>query len=85
MGDQMFEDVFEQLHETKHAAYEAGKFQGASNAIAIAREAVSHLSVKYETTDVAKFHAIEEACASLRRLAERINIERERDLAGGNH
>lgn len=82
MSDEMFSHPFDELFATKHEAYEDGRYRGAAGALSLAREALSHLSVKYETTSDEKFHAIEEACAVLRRHAEMIEAERERYKAG---
>lgn len=83
--EQHFADPFDELYDSRAEAYAAGKFQGASDAISWARQALSHLSVKHEPADdPAKFHAVEECGAALRRIAEQIAADREREKLGGN-
>ena len=78
-------DPHEELYETNRQACEVGKYLGASDAIKQARARLSLLSGKYETAgDYAKFHAVEECCGELRKIAEMIEHNRERQNAGGN-
>lgn len=80
-----FADPMDELFASRGDAYNAGKLAGQREAISWARDRLSHLSVKYEThDDPQKFHAVEECCAVLRRIAERIEIDRARAKAGGN-
>lgn len=77
-------DPYDELYDTKREACETGKYLGAADAISRARASLSRLSVKYEReTDPSKFHAVEECCAVLRKIAEMIEYDRERQKAGG--
>jgi hypothetical protein len=79
MSDQMFADPMDELFPSRREAYDAGKYRGSAEAISWARQELSKLSVKYEPADdPAKFHAVEECCTVLRRIAEMIDVERER-------
>jgi len=85
MSDQMFADPMDELFSSRWDAYVAGKYQGSSDAISWARQELSKLSVKYEPSgDPAKFHAVEECCAVLRKIAEAIDVERERSKTGSH-
>lgn len=51
--------------------------------ISWARQELSKLSVKYEPCDdPSKFHAVEECCALLRKLAEIAEADRQRSQTG---
>lgn len=77
MPSQMFADPFDELFKSKGDAYDAGKYRGSAETISWARQELSKLSVKYEPADdPAKFHAVEECCAVLRKIAEAIESER---------
>ena len=79
-------DPYDELYETKREACETGKYLGASDAIKRALSRLSHLSVKYEAQyDCDKFHAVEECCAEVSKIAQMIEHDREREKAGGNH
>jgi hypothetical protein len=79
-------DPHDELYETKREACETGKYLGAADAISRARSSLSQLSGKYERdADPAKFHAVEECCGVLRKIAEMIEYDRERTKLGGNH
>lgn len=83
MSDQMFADPMDELFPSKHEAYDAGKYRGSAEAISWARQELSKLSVKHEPADdPSKFHAVEECCAVLRKIAEAIELERERSKVG---
>jgi hypothetical protein len=83
MSDQMFADPMDELFDTRRQAYEDGKYRGSAEAISWARQELSKLSVKHEPADdPAKFHAVEECCAVLRKIAEMIEVERERSKIG---
>ena len=83
MSDQTFADPMDELFASRGDAYEAGKYRGSAETISWARQELSKLSVKYEPSDdPQKFHAVEECCAVLRKIAEAIEIERERSKAG---
>lgn len=79
-------DPYDELYESKREACEVGKYLGATEAISRARSRLSTLSAKYEReTDPAKFHAVEECCGELRKIALMIECDRERPKLGGHH
>jgi hypothetical protein len=83
MSDQIFADPFDELYASRSEAYAAGKYFGSAETISWARQELSKLSVKHEPADdPAKFHAVEECCAVLRKIAEMIEVERERSKIG---
>lgn len=83
MSDQIFADPMDELFASRRDAYDSGKYRGSAEAISWARQELSKLSVKYEPADdPSKFHAIEECCGVLRKIAEAIELERERSKTG---
>ena len=83
MSDQLFADPLDELFASRRDAYDTGKYRGAAETISWARQELSKLSVKHEPADdPAKFHAVEECCAVLRKIAEVIEVERERSKVG---
>lgn len=83
MGDKMFSDPMDELFASRREAYDTGKYRGAAEMISWARQELSKLSVKYEPyDDPSKFHAVEECCAILRKLAEITEADRQRSQTG---
>ena len=83
MSDQIFADPMDELFSSRREAYDAGRYRGSAEAISWARQELAKLSVKYEPADdPAKFHAVEECSAVLRKIAEMIDVERERAKIG---